>query len=95
VQGDAGAQYWLGVAYYQGQGVPQDFERAAKWIREAAEQGYAQAQLDLGYLYHGGQGVPQDDVQATLWVRRAAEQGFPPAIRVLEELGEPVPSAGK
>lgn len=29
----------LGYAYYHGKGVAQDREVAAKWLREAAEQG--------------------------------------------------------
>jgi hypothetical protein len=43
-QGDAGAQYNLGVMYRQGQGVPQDDKTAVKWYRLAAEQGHAEAQ---------------------------------------------------
>ena len=37
----------LGVAYHDGEGVPQDEAEAVKWLRLAAEQGLAQAQADL------------------------------------------------
>ena len=40
-QGDAAAQYNLGVIYYNGEGVTQDYAEAVKWYRKAAEQGYA------------------------------------------------------
>ncbi|MCH8039374.1 MAG: sel1 repeat family protein, partial [Nitrospinae bacterium] len=30
-QGDALAQFNLGIMYYKGQGVPQDYQEAAKW----------------------------------------------------------------
>ena len=40
-QGHADAQFQLGNAYYLGQGVPQNYEEAAKWLRLAAEQGTA------------------------------------------------------
>ena len=38
-QGLARAQYNLGVGYYQGAGVPQDYVAAARWFRMAAEAG--------------------------------------------------------
>ncbi|MGB7369299.1 MAG: sel1 repeat family protein, partial [Methylovirgula sp.] len=40
-QGNADAQYNLGVMYANGQGVPQDYAEAAKWYRLAADQGNA------------------------------------------------------
>ena len=66
-QGDAEAQYNLGVMYDQGYGVPQDYAEAMKWYRKAAEQGDAEAQHSLGYMYRNGLGVPQDYVLAHMW----------------------------
>ncbi len=66
-QGDAAAQYNLGVMYYGGYGVPQDYAEAVRWYRKAAEQGNAPAQYNLGVMYHTGQGVPQDYVYAHMW----------------------------
>ena len=40
-QGDAGAQFNLGILYEHGPCVTQDFQEAAKWYRMAAEQGHA------------------------------------------------------
>ncbi len=37
-QGDANAQFNLGVMYDKGQGVPQDYAEAVKWYRKAVEQ---------------------------------------------------------
>ena len=65
----------LGILYYQGQGVPQDYAQAASWYRKSAEQGNALAQNNQGSLYYHGQGVPQDYAQAASWFRKAAEQG--------------------
>ena len=50
-QGDAAAQFNLGVMYATGQGVPQDYAEAVKWYRKAAEQGHAGAQYNLGVMY--------------------------------------------
>ncbi|HJL65723.1 MAG TPA: tetratricopeptide repeat protein, partial [Arenicellales bacterium] len=50
-QGDADAQYNLGVMYEKGRGVPQDDKIALKWFTLAAEQGFARAQHNLGVMY--------------------------------------------
>jgi TPR repeat protein len=78
-QGDANAQFKLGVAYQYGRGVPRDDAKAAEWYRQAAEQGVAEAQFNLGVAYQYGRGVPQDDAEAANWYRQAAEQGNPEA----------------
>jgi len=74
-QGDAQAQYGLGVMYDNGYGVTQDDKEAANWYRKAAEQGYAAAQFNLAVMYDKGRGVTQDDAEAANWTRKAAEQG--------------------
>ena len=73
--GNAKAQYDLGVRYYNGGGVSQNYAEAIKWYRKAAEQGYAMAQNKLGIMYEKGRGVPQDYLEAVKWYRKAAEQG--------------------
>jgi len=60
-QGDAKAQFSVGLMYDNGHGVIQNHETAAKWITLAAEQAYVNAQCNLGVMYHNGEGVPQDD----------------------------------
>ena len=73
-QGDAVAQYNLGVIYATGEGVPQDDAEAVRWYRLAAEQGYALAQGALGAMYMNGQGVPQDHETAHVWLNLAASR---------------------
>ena len=75
-QGNAKAQFYLGVMYANGQGVHQNEKQAEYWYRKAAEQGNASAQYNLGVMYENGQGVRQDPVQAVQWYRKAAEQGL-------------------
>ena len=74
-QGDADAQYNLGLMYYNGDGVTQDDAEALKWYRLAADQGDATAQSNLGSMYANGDGVTQDDAEALKWYRKAADQG--------------------
>jgi TPR repeat protein len=44
-QGDAASQHKLGVAYVNGQGVPQDKAQGLSWLRKALAQGHAETQL--------------------------------------------------
>jgi TPR repeat protein len=63
-QGYAKAQNNLGLMYYSGQGVQQDYAEAIKWYRKAIEQGYADAQYILGVMYANGEGVLQSGAAA-------------------------------
>ena len=74
-QGEASAQYSLGLMYEKGLGVPQDYAAAATWYRKAAEQGDGLAQYYLGEKYEAGLGVPQNYVLAHMWFNLAAAQG--------------------
>ncbi len=49
--GNAVAQYNLGVMYFNGHGVTQNYAEAARWYRKAADQGDAKAQYNLGLMY--------------------------------------------
>jgi TPR repeat protein len=75
-QGDAEAQFKLGVLYYQGKGVPQNYSEALRWYQKSADQGYAKAQYNLSDLYYQGKGVQQDYSEAVRWSRKAADQGY-------------------
>jgi TPR repeat protein len=78
-QGDAEAQYYVGVLYQFGKGVEPSDKTAYTWYRKAAVQGHAEAQYNVGYLHTKGQGVPRNDEQALKWYLSAAKQGFAPA----------------
>ncbi len=58
-QGNANAQFYLGLMYDNGWGVPEDDAEAVKWFRKAAEQGDSGAQYSLGVMYAKGEGVPK------------------------------------
>jgi hypothetical protein len=93
-QGDAMAQYNLGVMYAKGEGVPQDYAEAVKWYRKAADHGWADAQYNLGVMYYNGRGVPQDYAEAVKWFRKAADQGYANAqynLGVMYDNGRGVP----
>ncbi len=74
-QGNADAQYQLGLMYDFGEGVPEDDATAVRWYRLAAEQGHAETEFRLGSIYAVGIGVPQDEAESGRWYRLAAEHG--------------------
>ena len=74
-KGEAWAQNNLGVCYYTGNGVKQDFNEAAKWYRKSAEQGHVHAQYNLGLCYEFGLGVYEDLKEAKKWYKKAADNG--------------------
>ena len=76
VQGNANAQYLVGVMYNRGWGVPEDFAEAVSWYCKAAEQGNARSQFHLGEIYDYGRSVAHDGAEAAKWYRKAAEQGY-------------------
>jgi class 3 adenylate cyclase len=85
-QGLAAAQYELGKAHGDGDGVTKDAAEAARWFEAAAEQGYAKAQRHLGTRYAEGHGVPQDTVLAIMWLTLAAGQGLVTAEMSLQQV---------
>ena len=74
--GDEKAQYFLGLIYYKGKGVPQDYKTALKWYTLSAEQGNKVAQYNLGVMYSFGLGVVPDYKTALKWYNLSSEQGY-------------------
>ena len=80
-QGDADAQYNLGVSYANGEGVPKNAAQAVTWCQKAAAQGQANAQFNLGEMYARGEGVAQDNVLAYAWLNLAAVSGNDQSVK--------------
>jgi hypothetical protein len=81
--GNADAQHLLGLMYYMGRGVKQDYKQALQWHRKAAQQGKADAQYVVGAMYYTGNAVIQDHRQAVIWFRKAAEQGHADSQQII------------
>jgi TPR repeat protein len=67
-------------------GVPQDMEEAANWLRKAAEQGDAESQFYIGLLFENGDGVPQDLEEAARYYSLSAEQGHTEGQRGVQRI---------
>ncbi|MEQ8799456.1 MAG: SH3 domain-containing protein [Salinisphaeraceae bacterium] len=74
-EGNAAAQYNLGLMYANGFGVTRNAGTAREWYRKSAEQGYARAQHNLGVMLQNGELGDPDYTAAARWYREAAEQG--------------------
>jgi TPR repeat protein len=75
-QGDAGAQFSLGVLHALGAGVPRDVELALGWYEKSAEQADRDAQYALAQRLE--QGVPgRTDDGAGGWLERLSRLGEP------------------
>lgn len=73
--GDAEAQFRIGLQFANAQGPAQDYVQAAHWYLKAADQNHALAQFNLAVMFADGQGVARDDAQAMMWFQKAAQQG--------------------
>ena len=85
-QGDAIAQFNLGVMYAKGAGVLKDDAEAVRWYRLAADQGDAIAQFNLGVMYAKGAGVLKDSVLAHMWSNIAGANGNASARKLRDSL---------
>ncbi len=74
-EGNMNAQYYMGLMYANGHGVPQDPVAAEKWFKKFSEQLGANAKFNLGVMYYQGRAVPQDYQKSIAWFKRAAEEG--------------------
>lgn len=74
-QGNAKAQYDLGMEYIKGQNIQQSYQNAREWFEKSAVQGYPRAFGFLGTMYQDGLGVQQDYKKALSFLYHAASKG--------------------
>lgn len=56
-----------------------DYERAARWMKDAADKGYGPAQLYMARFCFLGQGMAKDEKAGAQWVRQATQSHVPHA----------------
>ena len=74
-EGDAEAQYRLGLMFLHGTGVVVSTQEAVYWLSRAAEQGEPRAQYLLGAIYLSGKGLTSNREHGLEWWRAAAHNG--------------------
>lgn len=93
-QGNAQAEFGVGLLYDLGNGVKEDPGRAFFWYQLAAEAGVPEAEFNVAAMYDAGRGVAQNSDAAALWYARAAARGhhraqFDLAILYQDGIGVP------
>jgi len=73
--GDADAQYGLGVIYQEGIAVKKSSLRATQWLQKAADQDHKQAVNRLAWHYRNGIGVVQSSAKAEELYLKAFDLG--------------------
>ena len=71
---------FIGSAYFWGDGVEMDRERAFGYYLTSAKKGNPETQYKIGNSYETGEGTAKDMEQAMLWYRKSADQGYPEAV---------------
>lgn len=87
-QGNATAQHNLGLLYFNGHGVAQDYQEAVTLFQLSAAQGNSNAQSLLGIVYFSGKGISQNYYEAEKWFQLAAAQGNATAQNFLGTMHE-------
>lgn len=85
-QGDAECQYWAGLRFFQGEGVPEDPRRGVELCVRAAKQYHVRAITFVAYCHMRGVVLDQDQRIAALLYRFAADNGYAPAQCTLGSL---------
>ncbi|WNC67397.1 tetratricopeptide repeat protein [Thalassotalea nanhaiensis] len=78
--GNPSAQVLVATAYLTGDGLEQNSELSAKWLRRAVRQGSTKATWMLSNLYKDGIGVEQDTIKAENLLSRAVKREYGPAL---------------
>ena len=74
----------VGLLYYSGYGVEQDYAKSLEWLSKAADLGNADAMNNIGHMYENGYGVEPDYEKALEWYEKAADLGH---VEAMAEIG--------
>lgn len=78
-EGDARAQFGLGLMYFRGTGTEQNDRAAAKWFAAASQSRHPAALYYLGILTYNGRGVREDQFRAADLFEQSSRFGGPAA----------------
>ena len=87
-RGDESAIYTMGAAFYYGQGLEQDYDKALYWFEKAKEAGSVGAYYHLGLMSLYGYGVPKNESKGVEYLEFAGEHGVDYAALAYCELGK-------
>lgn len=79
--GNTSAMDSLGVMYYLGNGVPQNYKVGKDWIEKAAQNNNTHAMVNMYHIL-----ADEENDKAMYWLNRAAKEGNEDAQNILNEL---------
>ncbi|MBR5947883.1 MAG: sel1 repeat family protein [Clostridia bacterium] len=79
-EGDLEMCAFLGKEFYFGMNIPQDLDRALRYLTTAASAGDAMSQFLVGFMHWSGRGTQPDQDKALEWFLLASEQGIAEAM---------------
>ena len=71
--GSAIAQNNIGVFYWEGIAVEENYFEAMKWFRKAAKNGDAESEYNIGCMFLRGECMPRSE--GFKWIKKAAKKG--------------------
>ena len=88
-EGDAEAQYQLGLIYVYGNDEPKDAAKAFEWMSRAAAQNVVPAKRELGIMLVSGEGTEPDIPRGVQLLSEAADMmkvsRFPPNVKPIRK----------
>lgn len=88
LQGNEGSQSKVGLMYYTGLGVRQDYFKAFDFSLKAANKQMEASYLAVAVMYQQGQGVRQDYKKAKEWYGKSCDSGQQSGCEGYRELNE-------
>ncbi|MCG2613469.1 sel1 repeat family protein [Terrimonas sp. NA20] len=76
-KGDATALVDLGFAYFSGNNVPKDLNKAMNYFKDAADKGQLTGIVNMGIMHYYGHGVRIDEKKGLQWYKKAADLRSP------------------
>jgi len=86
VQGNARAQFDLGLMYARGAGVAKNEKLAFSWFHKAARNNHVEAKFYMGLSFAQGRGVRKQAQLARYWFKLAAKAGHRKAVAHLASI---------
>lgn len=83
LQGNANAEWTLGLMFLKGDGVYKDYTNAKNWFEKSSTQGNVNATYDLAAMYNNGEGIQKDISTAKQLFIKCASVGHKEAIKEL------------
>ena len=84
--GDLSSQEKVATAFFKGNGVEKDINKAISYFLKAAENGSGMGNYQMGRAYETGTGASMDIQKAKIYYKKSAELGYQNAVNKLQSM---------